>query len=382
MTSATRNVLACLLLAACSGRESGARPSAARPVPVETAKPVRRDVVRKLAAVATFEPWEQAMLYAKTSGYVREIRVDRGDRVKKGDLIAVLDVPEAQTEIAKVEAEEKQAQAAAEQARAELRLHETTAKRLTAIRTEEPGAVSQQDLDMATGKADSARAAVTTAESRLGVLRAEGQRLRTLAGYARILAPFDGIVTDRYVDPGALVAAGTSGKSSPVAKLVNARKLRLMIDVPEVDVARVTVGNGAIVQVDAFPGETFQGKVSRRGEALDPGSRTMRVEVEIDNADGRLAPGMYGRVRMDLETRKDVLSIDPKWMKLQKDQAYVLVVQDGVARRVNIKIGADDGKVVEVVEGLSGTEDVIVSAVGAIVDGAPISAAAAPAAGR
>ncbi len=374
-------VMSSLVLAACSAGEGKPTAGSQAPVVVEAAKPVRRDVVRKLAIVASFEPLEQAVLFAKTSGFVREIRVDRGDRVKKGDLIAVLDVPEAQTEIQRVVAEEKQARAMVEQSKAELRLHETTAKRLAAIRAEEAGAVSQQDLDLANGKVDSAKTAVATADSRFDVLRADGQRLRTLAGYARITAPFDGVVTDRYVDTGAFVGSGTSGKAGQIVKLVNAKKLRLMVDIPEVDVSHVAVGNAAKIEVDAVADTTFEGKVSRRSEALDPASRTMRVEIEVDNADGRLVPGMFGRVRMDLETRRDVLTCDPKWLKLQKDQAYVLVVRDGVARRVNVKLGADDGKVAEVIDGLTGDEDVIVAAVGGIVDGAPCVIKSEPASG-
>lgn len=373
-----------LLAAACSERgATQGSPKGSTPVKVETTAPVRRDVVRKLNIAASLDPWEETTLYAKVSGYVRQLRVDRGSHVKKGDLIAILDVPEAQTEIARVAAEEKQARAVVEQAQAEIRLQEITAKRLTAIRAEESGAVSQQDIDVANGKLEAARSALATAESRFGVLRANADRERTLAAYSRITAPFDGVVTDRYVDVGALLAAGTSGKSSPIAKIVNAKKLRVMVDVPESDVPFVAVGNAAMVTCDAVGGQVFEGKVSRRADALEAASRTMRVEVELDNADGRLTPRMFGRVKLDLETRKNVLTIDPKNMKLQKDQAYVFVVKDGTAKRVNIKCGADDGKIVEVIEGLSGDEAVITSLTSAIADGAPVTVTGAPAtAGR
>lgn len=304
---------------------------------VRVATPVRRDVVRKLNVAASLDPWQQVTLYAKASGFVRQLRVDRGDRVKKGQLLVVLDVPEAYNAIAR--------------ARAELEQAEITAKRLAAIRRQEPGAVSQQELD--------------SANQRRAALEASAQTELSLASYSRLLAPFDGVVTDRYVDVGALVAAGTSSKATPVLRIIDASKFRVIVDVPGVDVAFVKNGNLAELEVDAYPDKTFRGVVARRAEALDPATRTMRVEVEIENKDGELMAGMFGRIRLDLETRKDVLVIDPMWMKLQKDQPYVFVAkQDGsghIATRVNVQTGADDGKFVEIREGLSETDRVIVA---------------------
>lgn len=304
---------------------------------VRVATPVRRDVVRKLNVAASLDPWQQVTLYAKASGFVRQLRVDRGDTVKKGQLLVVLDVPEAYNAIAR--------------ARAELEQAEITAKRLAAIRRQEPGAVSQQELD--------------SANQRRAALEASAQTELSLASYSRLLAPFDGVVTDRYVDVGALVAAGTSSKATPVLRIIDASKFRVIVDVPGVDVAFVKNGNLAELEVDAYPDKTFRGVVARRAEALDPATRTMRVEVEIENKDGELMAGMFGRIRLDLETRKDVLTIDPMWMKLQKDQPYVFVAkQDGsghIATRVNVQTGADDGKFVEIREGLSETDRVIVA---------------------
>ncbi|MBI2375706.1 MAG: efflux RND transporter periplasmic adaptor subunit [Deltaproteobacteria bacterium] len=367
-----------LALVACRGGAAETMDKSAPAVRVVVAKPVRGDVVRKLRVAASLEPWESVMLYAKASGYVREIKVDRGDRVTKGTVIAVLDVPEANTELERIDAEAKQAIASVEHAKADVRLQEITARRLGAIRSEEPGAASQQDVEMASGKVEVANAALATAESRLDVFRAEKARLSTLAAYAQIAAPFSGVVSERYVDVGALVTAGTTGKPAAIVKLMNPSKFRVVIDVPEVDVPHVVIGNAAELLVDAYPGRKFTGKISRRSEAIDLATRTMRVEIETGNEDGVLSPGMFGRVTIDLETRRDVLSIEPLWMKLQKDQAYVFVVDGGKAKRQNIKIGADDGKSLEVIEGLVPDADVVSSSAKPLSDGTPVVISEAP----
>ncbi len=367
-------LLGAALGAGCRGRDSSASvaTAAAPPVEVAVARPSRRDIIRRLTVAATLEPWESATLFAKVSGYVRQIRVDRGDRVKKGQLIAVLDVPEADTEVARALAEERQVKAAVEQARSEVRLQEVTSRRLAAIRAEDRGAASQQEIDVAHGKADVARAALATAEGRLAVLAAEVTRLRTLGDYRRVVAPFDGVVSERFVDSGALVAAGTAGKPSAIAMVVNPARLRVVVDVPETDVSFVAVGNWAEVEVAALGGRRFDGTIARRSEALDPASRTMRVEVEIDNRERILIPGMFGKAKLNLETRRGVLSVEPLWLKMQKDQPYLFVARDAVARRLDVKTGADDGKFVEVVQGLGDEDAIIVASKQPLVDGIPI----------
>jgi RND family efflux transporter MFP subunit len=363
-------------------RPDAAAPADPEPILVEITRPVRGTVVRPLEVVASLEPWEEAVLYAKTSGYLESIRVDRGDLVRKGDILAVLDIPEMEDERAQLEARAAQAEAEAEQARAEVRLQEITVDRLRAVRAEEPGAVTDQEVDLAAGRLEAARASLEAALSRQGVVRADLARLRTLFGYARIGAPFDGVVTQRFVDPGALVTAGTGSKPSPIVRVVNASRLRAMVDVPETEVAHIREGIPARLRVDAHPGRIFEGTVSRFSRALDPATRTMRTEVLIPNRDRALAPGMFGRITLDLETRDDVLTLSPSGVRFEKDRAYVFIAENGRARRVEIVCGADDGKAVEIVSGLSGDEQVISKASGSLSDGAPIVPAAPPAAPR
>lgn len=375
--------LAAALLAAlgCERTAAGTPPTAddgAAPVLVEISRPARGTIVRRLDVVVTLKPWEEAMLYAKASGFLKSIRVDRGDRVRKGELLAVLDIPEMQDEQVQNRAQAQQAEAEVEKARAEVRLQEITLDRLRAVLAEEPGAVTKQEVDLASGKLDVARAALAAATSRLLVLRADLSRLETLMAYSRITAPFDGIITERFVDPGALVTAGTASKPSPIAHIADASRLRAIMDVPETDVAQIREGSPGRIRVDALPGRVFEGMVSRFSRALDPATRTMRTEVPIANPEGVLAPGMFGRITLELERLENVLTLAPTHLHFDKDQSYVFVAADGRARRVNVVCGADDGNAIEVVSGLTGGEGVISKASAPLSDGAPIRLAESP----
>lgn len=370
-------VLAALRCAAASGGESGSDgrdgPS---PVLVEVLRPERGTLVRRIDLVASLEPWEQATLYAKASGYLKSISVDRGDRVRAGDVLAVLDIPEMEDEVRQLEARRTQAEAEVRNAEADVRLQELTVGRLQAIRAEEPGATTQQELDLATGRLEAAQASLAAAQARLGVVRADLARLTTLLGYARITAPYDGIITERFVDPGALVTAGTQSKPTPIVRIVNASRLRAMVDVPETEVAHLEEGKAARLRLDAHPGRIFEGAVSRFSRALDPKTRTMRTEVLIVNKEGILAPGMFGSISLDLERREDVLTLSPTSVHFQKDQTYVFVAENGRVRRVKVICGADDGNAVEIVSGLTGTEAIIARASAPLADGTPIAVAA------
>lgn len=375
-------MLAVLACGRTNARTSpGAAAGGAPPVLVEISRPDRGTIIRRLAVVATLEPWQEAMLYAKTSGFLKSIRVDRGDRVRRGDLLAILDIPEMQDERLQLRAQAQQAEAEVEKTRAEVRLQEITLDRLRAVLAEEPGAVTGQEVDLASGKLDAARAALAAAGSRLLVVRADLSRLETLLAYSRITAPFDGIVTQRFVDPGALVTAGTASKPSPIVHIVDASRLRAMVDVPETDVAQIHQGSPARIRVDALPGRFFEGTVSRFSRALDPASRTMRTEVLIANPDGVLASGMFGRITLELEKLEDVLTVAPVQLRFDRDQAYVFVAAEGRARRVEVVCGIDDGKAVAIVSGLGGGEAVISKASAPLSDGAPIRLAESSPAG-
>jgi membrane fusion protein (multidrug efflux system) len=370
-----------LAIAGCSSAKGEAPvsdPKSAPAVLVETATPTRGDVTRRIDVVATLDPWEEAVLYAKTSGYLKSIAVDRGDRVRRDQVLAVLDIPEVNDEYKRIAAEQQREQADVEKARADVHLQELTLRRLQAVQAEEPGATTPQAIDEASGKLDAARSAAAAADAHLAATAAERDRLATLLAYGRILAPFDGVVTERFVDPGALVTAGTQSKPTSIVRIVNASRLRAMVDVPERDVASLGVGRSARLRVDAFPDRTFVATVSRFSRALDPKTRTMRTEILVENTDGVLAPGMFGRISLDLERRANVLTLTPAGLHFQKDQAYVFVADHDRARRLDVQLGADDGTRVEIVSGLAGGEPIIVKTSEPLTDGTPITTAQAP----
>ena len=353
-------------------------PNAGAAVLVEVIRPARQTIVQRVELVATLEPWEQAVVYAKVSGYLKSISVDRGDRVRKGELLAVLDIPEMDDEYQKVEAQEQRAVAEIEKARADVRLQELIANRLDAIRSEEPGATTQQEVDIAAGRLAAAQASLSAARSRGAVVRGDKARLTTLMGYSRVTAPFDGTITERHVDVGALVTAGTESKPTPILEIVNASKLRAMVDVPETDLPHLQQGDTARLRVSAYPDKTFDGMVSRFSGALGPKTRTLRTEVLIANSTGVLRPEMFGSLSLDLERREGVLTVPPASLHFEQGQAYVLVAERGYAHRVNVGRGVDDGNIVEIVSGLDGTESLIANAAAALADGAAITVVTPP----
>lgn len=368
----------CVAAVCAAGCSTNARPDVApekeaQAVLVQVIRPERRDVTRRIDLVGTLVPWEEATLYAKASGYLRSIRVDRGDRVKKGELLAVLDIPEMKGERAQVQAREGQALADVEKEKADVRLQEATARRLQAIRAEEPRATTDQELDLAAERLDAAEASLAAAEAHVGVVRAELERLEALEAYSLLTAPLEGIVTERFLDPGALVTAGTQSKPTPVVRVVDSSKLRLTVDIPESEVAHVKDGKVARLRVDAVPDRVFEGKITRFSRALDPKTRTMRTEILVDNSDGLLAAGMFARVSIDIEQRHDVLALPPSCVRYQKDQPYAFVADQGSARRVSIVCGADDGNAIEIVSGLQGTESIVVNPPGSLTDGSRIA---------
>ena len=339
------------------------------PMAVTTGRPERRDIDRVLTTVASLEPWQQATVFARTSGYLEELRVDRGDRLTKGQVLAVLAAPELVAQRARLGAERGEVQARIAQAAAELRLRDTTWKRLQAIEREAPGAASGQMQDEARGRLEVARTALETARTRLRTLQADVAQLDALWAFREVVAPFDGVVTRRQVDVGALVIAGTQGQATPILHIADDSRLRVVADLPEADALQAQVGHNAEILPEALPGLRVSGTISRRAETVDPGTRTMRVEVEVENADRKLTAGLSARLRLQLDARQDVVAVPSAWLRFKKEKPYVFVVDGGKARKVALRLGADDGKVAEVVEGLQGSEDVILSSVGSLSDG-------------
>src|SRR5271169_2008572 len=267
----------------------------------------RETIATSLSIAGQFIPYQNVELHAKVAGYIRHIDVDIGDHVRQGQVLAVLEIPElvAQVDEAKAavhHAEEEIARAQSDVLRAEadnVALH-ANAVRLVNTDKARPGLIAQQELDDATAKDRSSQAQVEAAKSslaaakqQLAVAKANQQHYSALSDYSRITAPYDGVVTWRFSDTGALVQAGTSNTSGlPIVTLAEIDVLRLRIPVPERIAAKIKIGDPADVHVQAT-GEHFTGKVARFTDSLDMSTRTMQVEIDVPNPNYHLQPGMY-----------------------------------------------------------------------------------------
>jgi len=349
-------------------------------VPYAAIVPVKRQTVSTTLSIAgQFIPYQNVELHAKVAGYIRNINVDIGDRVHKGQVLAVLEIPEliAQVDEAKAavhHAEEEIQRAQSEVSRAEadnVALH-ANAVRLVNTDKARPGLIAQQELDDATAKdrasqaqVDAAKSALAAAKQQLAVAKANQEHYSALSNYAQITAPYDGVVTWRFSDTGALVQAGTSGSNGlPVVTLAQINVLRLRIPVPESQAAKVKIGDSADVLVQAT-GEHFTGKVARFTDSLDPSTRTMQVEFDVPNETYKLQPGMYANVVLQTQSRRDALTVPIQSVQQQNGKSMVLVVdQQNRVQPQEIQTGVEDPNCVEVLAGLKEGDRVIVGDIG------------------
>lgn len=342
------------------------------PVPsVQVTKPRREAVSRTLTLPGSVEAFEKAKLHAKVAGYLEKIAVDIGDQVKKGQVLAVLDVPEMTMEYAQADAKLAEAKAQHAKAQANYALQKVILERSKTLR--ERAAITQQDLDEAKARYEVAAAGVKLAQARIDNVQAHLGRLKTLMEYAKIKSPYDGIVTERFVHPGALVQAATSASNvSPVVTVQRVDTVRVFVDVPEPDVPAIDRGDPATLVLSALPQKKFEGVVTRFASALDPSTRTMKVEVDLPNPKGLLRPGMYGNLTLNLETRAEAVTLPATALLTEKDKTFVYVVKDGKARKMEVTTGSDDGIRVEITSGLQGHEEVIVAGASAVNTGGSV----------
>jgi RND family efflux transporter MFP subunit len=379
MTAWFRSASGVLALAALAGTACS-RPRAASDnadVPtVAVAKVARGDIAQSLTIAAEFRPFQEIEVHAKVAGFLKSISVDVGDRVKAGQLLAVLEIPELQDEIKQDEAAVKRATEEINRAQADLErtqsAHEVAhlgAARLAGVMKTRPNLVAQQDIDEATGRdrvseaqVSTAQAALAAAREQLEIAKAAQGKTQTLFDYARITAPFAGVITHRYADTGAMIQAGTSSQSQamPIVRLSQNDKLRLVIPVPESAVSRVHLGGPVAVAVQSLR-RTVTGTVARFSDRLDTDTRTMHVEVDVPNTDLTLVPGMYADATVVLDQVKGAIVAPVQSLDRGTEGGRVFVVgRDGKleARTVQLGLEADDR--IEVTRGLTEGEMVVV----------------------
>ena len=305
-------------------------------------------------------PYEVVAVYPKVTGFVDWIGVDRGSRVKTGQLIARLVAPEIASQRAEAQAKVQSAEAQRIEAEARLAADESTYQRLRAAAAT-PGVVSGNDLEVAQRTAEADRSRVKSLEDSENAAKQALRSVREIEGYLRITAPFDGVVTERNVHPGALVGpAGGPGVTVPMARIQTIARLRLGIPVPETYIAGIVEGTKVAFTVPAFPGETFTGTVARIARAVDVKTRTMPVELDVANPSGRLAPGTFSEVLWPVRRPRPTLFVPVSAVAKTTERTFVLRARDAKIEWVDVKTGATSGNLIEVFGELREGDEVLV----------------------
>ncbi len=367
-----------LTIVSCA-RGGGAETSPASPVvqTVAVVKAARANLTSDLILTAEFEPFQEIDVMAKVSGFIREMKVDIGDRVHEGQLLATLEIPEMQDDLTRAAAAIEEANAELATARDELQRVESAHQiahlsytRIQDVSKREPGLVPQQEVDevhsrdlVAEAQVSGAKSHIIACEQRIRVAQAEQARFTTVYKYAVITAPFAGVVTKRYANIGSLIQAGTASQTQamPVIRLSENGLLRLALPVPESAVTQIHLGETVNVKVSAL-NRSFPGRVARFEDRVDQSTRTMKTEVDVPNPTLLLVPGMYAEVDLTTEQRKNVLSVPMEAVEGSGASASVYVVQpSGAIQIVPVRLGIENAQRIEVRAGeLREGDDVVV----------------------
>ncbi|MBE7157312.1 MAG: efflux RND transporter periplasmic adaptor subunit [Rhodospirillales bacterium] len=338
---------------ASSGRPKNSADNADETVTVAAARVERGTLARTIRLSAEFNAYQEIDVHAKVAGFIKSIPVDIGDRVPAGGLIATLEVPELQEDLNKAQAAVDAASENVKQADANYQGVHMDFTRLQEVSDAHPKLVAAQELDTARAKDQSAAAALASAKRRVVEAQAEQKRQATMVEYSRITAPFEGVVTKRYADTGALIQAGTSSSTtgSAVVRFAQENVLRAMFPVPESAVAHIQ--NGAPVQITINGlGRTVQGSVNRFRRQLNPQTRTMETEVDVPNDDLSITPGMFGWAELTLEEHNDALSIPVQALSVGEHPSVYVVTKDNKIEQRPVKVGMETPDRAEIVEGL------------------------------
>ena len=352
------------------------------PPRVEVVRPRRGTVAQRLETNASLEAFEEADIFANVSGYLSDVRVDIGDHVKAGQVLAVIDVPEMLQQLAEAEAQFASRKSSLESASRQIDHNKANLALMNALAKDRDqlgegrNFISDRTLDQVHANADIAKADLGVAEAnsalaanQVDVAAATVEKVKTLLGYTRIVAPFDGVVAQRLVNRGDLVQAPTASRTTPSAgslfKVQRIDTIRVFCDVPENDVPHLHVGDPAVVKPAGFEGQPFIGKVTRFSLRLDPETRNMRTEIDLSNPKERLYPGTYAEVSLEMNRRPDALTVPTAAVGSDGDGNFVYTIIDNRITRLAVKIGLADNGRIEVTEGLSEETPVVASTKGA-----------------
>ena len=347
-------LFACILaLSGCEEQASSAsaKPVEKAPLEVKALHPHRGEVYRYINLPGEVRPLYEVTLFAKVNGYLDKLTVDKGDSVKAGDLIADIDVPELRANLVKY--------------KAELELAQAEYVQMSQNASANASYVPASDTD--TGKSRQA-----IASGKLAVAKSNLQYTETMLKYTRLTAPFDGIITHRYVDPGAYIPlpdATSTPETAAIVNLTDFKTLRLQVAVPETEATHIKIGQPIRWTADDFPGEHFDGKVTRAYWTLDKATKTMLTETQIANPGMKLQPGMLVNARISIDKKNDVLVLPVEAVVKEKANSFVFIFNDGKAKKTPIEVGFNDGANVEIVAGMNPADLAIVPGQQALRDG-------------
>jgi RND family efflux transporter MFP subunit len=337
---------------------------------VAVAKAAPADLSRSVKLTAEFKPFQEIDVMAKVAGYIKEIRVDVGDRVRQGELLATLEIPEMANDLARAKAAVARSDAEVARANDDIARAESahgiahlSYERLAEVSKKRPGLIAQQEIDDAHSKDLGAEAQLAAAKSnraaavqQVDVNKADVDRVNTMHDYTRVTAPFAGVITKRYADKGSMIQAGTASQTQamPVVRLSENSSLRLILPVPESVVPRIRVGQQVEVNVPSL-NRTFPGKVARFSEKVQLSTRTMDTEVDVSNPSLVLIPGMYAEVNLTLDRRAGALAIPVSAVDGGADPGVgqvMLVTPDEKVEVRKVSLGLETANLVEVLSGL------------------------------
>jgi RND family efflux transporter MFP subunit len=367
--------LSLLVLAACRSDTPAPTPEEAAPTgpqTVEVVKVIQQPLSVTLSLPGELTPYQTVALYSRVTGFVKTIAVDRGSRVRAGQQLAALEAPElvAQKAEAQSKLQSAESQLAAIRSRAEATA--STYEKLKAA-SATPGVVAGNDVIQAQKAVESDQGQVAAGRQNVEAARQALKSVSDMEAYLRITAPFSGVVTERNVHPGALVGpTGGPGTATPIVRIVESHRLRLVIPVPEAYTAGVTNGASLTFAAAAYPGQTFTGTVSRISQAVDVATRTMAVELDVNNADGRLAPGTFCQVRWPVHRTAPSLLVPNGSVASTTGRTFVIRVRGGRTEWVDVTTGLTSGPLVEVFGDLKPGDEIAVRGTDELKAGASV----------
>jgi membrane fusion protein, multidrug efflux system len=345
-----------LAVCGCEQASSATAKPVEAPVEVKAIHPHRGEVYRFINLPGEVRPLYEVTLFAKVNGYLDKLAVDKGDSVKAGDLIADIDVPELRANLVKY--------------KAELELAQAEYKELSQNPSTNAAYVPASDTDAAKNR-------LAIANGRLAVAKSNLQYTETMLKYTRLTAPFDGIITHRYVDPGAYIPlpdATSTPETAAIVNLTDFKTLRLQVAVPETEATHIKIGQPIRWTADDFPGEHFDGKVTRAYWALDKATKTMLTETQIPNPGMKLQPGMLVTARIAIEKKNDALLLPVAALVKEKTKSFVFILDGGKVKKAPVEVGFNDGANVEIVAGVQPTDLAIMPGQQVLRDGQLVKA--------